>query len=141
MRELEIPRTLLEHLFDLANKTLPNECVGFLAGVSFGRVSAVFPLENVSPNSEKFYLAQPSGVIRALNAIKNQHLELVGIYHSHPRHGAVPSKTDLARAAWDVPYLILDVRAHQARAWDLLNGELEISVQITGRHDLEPDLG
>jgi [CysO sulfur-carrier protein]-S-L-cysteine hydrolase len=139
VRELEIPRTLFEHLFDLADNALPYECVGFLAGIHFERVSAVFPLANVAVEAQKFYLAEPSGVIRAMKAIKNQHLELVGIYHSHPHHAALPSKTDLASATWDVPYLILDVRARQARAWDLLNGELEILVRITERDDLKPD--
>ena len=91
----------------------------------------MFPLSNIASNAAGFYLAEPVGVIRALKAIKNQHLELVGIYHSHPRHEAVPSKTDLEKAAWDVPYLILDVRANTARAWMLLGETFEVPVQIT----------
>jgi proteasome lid subunit RPN8/RPN11 len=128
--KLEIPKLLHDHLFELAHRALPNECVGFLAGTSRGQVSAVFPLLNVASNAMGFYAAEPVGVIRALKSIKNQHLELVGIYHSHPRHEAVPSKTDLEKAAWDVPYLILDVKNHNARAWELLDGMLEIPVVI-----------
>lgn len=128
--KLELPKILFEHLFDLARSALPNECVGFLAGISNGQVSAVFPLVNVSGNASRFYSAEPSGVIRALKSIQNQHLELVGIYHSHPCHEAVPSKTDLERAAWDVPYLILDVQNSKARAWELLDQVLEIPVVI-----------
>jgi proteasome lid subunit RPN8/RPN11 len=101
-----------------------------LAGIAGGQVSAVFPLVNVAGDASSFYAAEPSGVIRALKAIKNQHLELVGIYHSHPRHEAVPSKTDLEKAAWEVPYLILDVTNNQARAWALLGGVLEIPVIV-----------
>lgn len=121
---------LHDHLFELAHQALPNECVGFLAGISRVRVSAVFPLLNVASKSFEFYAAEPIGVIRALKAIKNQHLELVAIYHSHPHHEAIPSKTDLAKAAWDVPYLILDVQNQNARAWELLDGVLEIPVLI-----------
>ena len=128
--KLELPKILLAHLFDLARSALPNECVGFLAGISSGQVSAVFPLVNVAGDASRFYAAEPSGVIRALKAIKNQHLELVGIYHSHPRHEAVPSKTDLEKAAWEVPYLILDVQNAKARAWALLDGILEIPVEV-----------
>ena len=128
--KLELPKILFEHLFELARNALPNECVGFLAGTSCGQVSAVFPLVNVAGDASSFYAAEPSGVIRALKSIKNQHLELVGIYHSHPRHEAVPSKTDLEKATWDVPYLILDVEHGQARAWELLDGVLEISVIV-----------
>ena len=128
--KLELPKILLAHLFELARSALPNECVGFLAGISSGQVSAVFPLVNVAGDASRFYAAEPSGVIRALKAIKNQHLELIGIYHSHPRHEAVPSKTDLEKAAWDVPYLILDVQRQTARAWVLLDEVLEIPVVI-----------
>jgi proteasome lid subunit RPN8/RPN11 len=128
--KLELPKILFDHLFELARKALPNECVGFLAGISSGQVSAVFPLANVAGDASSFYAAEPSGVIRALKSIKNQHLELVGIYHSHPRHDAVPSKTDLEKATWDVPYLILDVQHQTARAWSLLDGVLEIPVVI-----------
>lgn len=128
--KLELPKILFEHLFELARSALPNECVGFLAGISSRQVSAVFPLQNVAGDASRFYAAEPSGVIRALKSIKNQHLELVGIYHSHPRHEAVPSKTDLEKAAWDVPYLILDVQNAKARAWELLDRVLEIPVLI-----------
>ena len=128
---LEIPVLLYKHIFELAGQASPKECVGFLAGISARRVSAVFPLSNIASNAAGFYLAEPVGVIRALRAIKNQHLELVGIYHSHPQHEAVPSKTDLEKAAWDVPYLILDVRANTARAWMLLGETFEVPVQIT----------
>ncbi len=130
--KLELPKTLFDHLFALANDALPNECVGFLAGASREKVSAVFPLVNVASDASSFYVAEPSGTIRALKAIKNQHLELVGIYHSHPRHEAVPSKTDLEKANWDVPYLILDVQNLQARAWVLLGEVHEIPVVIQG---------
>jgi [CysO sulfur-carrier protein]-S-L-cysteine hydrolase len=128
--KLELPKILLDHLFELARGALPNECVGFLAGISSWQVSAVFPLVNVAGDATSFYAAEPSGVIRALKAIKNQHLELVGIYHSHPHHEAVPSRTDLEKAAWDVPYLILDVQHAKARAWELLDQVLEIPVVI-----------
>jgi proteasome lid subunit RPN8/RPN11 len=87
-------------------------------------------LVNVASNATGFYAAEPTGVIRALKAIKNQHLELVAIYHSHPRHEAIPSVTDLEKATWDVPYLILDVQNNKARAWALLDGALEIPVLI-----------
>ena len=130
LEHLEIPLLLHKHLFDLAGKALPNECVGFLAGMSARRVSAVFPLDNVSNDPTRLYLAEPVGVIRALKAIKNQHLELVGIYHSHPRHEAMPSKTDLERATWDVPYLILDVQHKHARAWMLFGETFEIPIEV-----------
>jgi proteasome lid subunit RPN8/RPN11 len=130
-RKLELPKVLYTHLFELARNALPNECVGFLAGISSEQVSAVFPLVNVAGDASSYYTAEPSGTIRALKAIKNQHLELVGIYHSHPRHEAKPSKTDLEKATWDVPYLILDVQNLKARAWELLDGMTEIEVVIS----------
>jgi proteasome lid subunit RPN8/RPN11 len=130
--KLEIPNILYDHLFELARQALPNECVGFLAGISRECVSAVFPLENIASDAVSFYAAEPVGIIRALKAIKNQHLELVAIYHSHPRHEAIPSHTDLSKATWDVPYLILDVKNQKVRAWELLDGILEIPVVIDG---------
>jgi proteasome lid subunit RPN8/RPN11 len=47
---------------------------------------------------------------------------LLGFYHSHPNHPAVPSAFDLAHAWPNLRYLILSVRGgrpEEARTWTL----------------------
>jgi proteasome lid subunit RPN8/RPN11 len=49
-------------------------------------------------------------------------LTLVGYYHSHPDHPAIPSEFDRAHALPNFRYLITSVRGGQAaeiRAWQL----------------------
>ena len=49
-------------------------------------------------------------------------LTLIGFYHSHPDHPAVPSSVDLEHAWPNLHYLILSVRegrAETARTWRL----------------------
>ena len=116
----------------LARAAAPAECVGFLAGREAFAATALFPLRNVAESPERRYLADPGGVARALKAIDADGLVLVAIYHSHPRGGAEPSRADLAGAAWDVPYLIVDGVTGRMRAWRLLGGAREVPLEVAG---------
>ena len=55
-------------------------------------------------------------------------LEVVAIYHSHPRGPAAPSATDLAEARWDVPYLIADPTSQALRAYRLVGTVREVTI-------------
>jgi proteasome lid subunit RPN8/RPN11 len=96
---------------------LPNECCGMLAGTiessatgtPVARVAAVFPLVNKTASPIE-YDAEPTSLIRAVQAARHRDLEIVAIYHSHPTSPPVPSKKDMARSYWEgVVYLILSL--------------------------------
>jgi proteasome lid subunit RPN8/RPN11 len=96
-----------------AEATYPNECVGLLLGqINEGRktVSAIYPVDNTwegqvnlaesdDPQSQRdrFYL-DPRDYLRADRAAREQGLDVVGCFHSHPDHPARPSERDLVGA-------------------------------------------
>jgi [CysO sulfur-carrier protein]-S-L-cysteine hydrolase len=129
-QNLELPRVLADQIARLARRAAPLEVVGLLAGPRLGRVSAIYPLENVAANPERAYVAEPAGLVRAIASIRSERLELVAIYHSHPNGPASPSETDIARSAWDVPHLIVDARTLTMRAWLLTDGVQEVQLNV-----------
>lgn len=68
------------------------------------------------------YWIDPADLLRVQRQAREQGLEIIGIYHSHPDHGAVPSECDRA-LAWPVySYLIVSVTAGQIldlKSWRL----------------------
>jgi proteasome lid subunit RPN8/RPN11 len=56
------------------------------------------------------YWIDPQEMLAAQRYVRDRHWEIVGIYHSHPDHAAVPSECD-RRLAWPrYAYLILSVQ-------------------------------
>lgn len=103
-------------------ETYPHECCGALLG-AHDRVAAIHPLPNVTTEGprrrfridDKDYLASERGASAA-------GLSLLGFYHSHPDHPAVPSQYDLDHAWPTFVYPIVSVVAGEAvalRAWML----------------------
>ena len=85
---------------------------------------ALYPLSNVAAAPQREYLADPVELLRALKAMRAEHLELVAIYHSHPIGPAQFSRTDRERAAYDVPYLIADLQGTHLHAYLLPEGQV-----------------
>ena len=68
------------------------------------------------------YWIAPEEMLAAMKDARQRNLEIVGIYHSHPDHPAVPSECD-RRLAWSqYSYLIVSVlqgKATNAQSWVL----------------------
>jgi proteasome lid subunit RPN8/RPN11 len=68
------------------------------------------------------FLVDPKELLAAMKRARARGLEIVGVYHTHPNHPAVPSAFDRAAAWPEWSYLILSVRqgrAREARSWVL----------------------
>jgi [CysO sulfur-carrier protein]-S-L-cysteine hydrolase len=128
---LYLPQALAEGLRDVARHASPLECVGVLAGPGGGRVTVVHPLSNIADHPTREYIGDPRDLIRVIKLVRSQGLELAAIYHSHPNGPAEPSRTDLAQAAWEIPYLIVDAKTGEIRAWQLLEGAQEVRLELT----------
>ena len=127
----------------------PSECCGLLVGrrVFVGdqspahedhrQVVAVVVTENVwesgmlesraqeeqgGHSDRDRYTIDPIDLLRVQKSAREQELEIIGIYHSHPDHPAVPSECDRT-LAWPVySYLIVSVVAGQVvdlQSWRL----------------------
>jgi len=107
---LTLPRALFEELREEARRALPNECCGLLGGR--GRsVTRVFRATNALA-SPAAYEIRPRELFALFRRLREEKLELVGIFHSHPTGDNCPSARDRERAYYpEAVYVILSPRA------------------------------
>ena len=123
-------RRILEH----ARAEAPNEACGLLTGRE-GYVIQVLPATNVAENPRVGYLMDPHDQIRYFQAIEEQGLDLLGIYHSHPVSPAYPSPTDLSMAYYpEAVYAIVSLMQSDnpiLRAFRIVDGQIsEVTFQM-----------
>lgn len=124
-------RQILKH----ARAEAPNEACGLLAGRE-GYVTQILPATNVAENPRVGYLMDPHDQIRYFQAIEEQGLDLLGIYHSHPVSPAYPSPTDLSMAYYpEAVYAIVSLMQSDnpiLRAFHIVDGQIsEVAFQIS----------
>lgn len=90
-----------------ASKVSAQECCGLLAGRG-EIITHIFPAENAHSQPATAYEIAPQKLFRVMKKIREEKLQLLGIYHSHPRGENFPSRSDMERAFYpDTPYFIL----------------------------------
>jgi proteasome lid subunit RPN8/RPN11 len=122
-----IPSGLRARIFEQLQRAYPNEGGGFLLGVQQGdslSVRDVHPVENVFAAEEQYhrYAMTPADWMSLEDEADTKGLSLVGYYHSHPDHPAIPSEFDRDHALPNFSYLIASVQQGQAvdfRGWRL----------------------
>ncbi len=123
----------------------PHECCGLLLG-SFAAggmkaITEVYPISNAREEEAKRnrFLIRPEELMRGERYADTRGLEVVGFYHSHPDHPAVPSAYDLEHAWPLYSYIVVSVSAGAAqdlRAWEMKPdrsrfNEEEISAEVS----------
>jgi proteasome lid subunit RPN8/RPN11 len=110
---LQIAANLLERIRDHARISYPCECCGFLLG-HFGADTSVCdlgPVENQHGEArETRYLISPRDWLKTEMEAAERGLEIIGVYHSHPDHPAIPSEFDREHALPMYSYIIVSVR-------------------------------
>ena len=86
-----------------AERAYPNECCGLLVGER--RAGDVFIREvhrsaNMAPTPANQFEIDPQLRFDLERRVREETLDLVGVYHSHPDGDAAPSQTDIQRA-WE----------------------------------------
>lgn len=128
-----------------AENSYPHECCGLLIGQLSGdnkTLIEVLPVENswdeatadefrdVAGSAElgktrrERYAIAPKTLLEVQKQARDRQLNIIGIYHSHPDHPAVPSAFDEAIAWQQYSYIIISVRQGNAadlRSWTLDN--------------------
>jgi proteasome lid subunit RPN8/RPN11 len=124
-----------------AEQTYPEECCGLLLGIHTGQdgdrenqVLEVYPAPNVwdrcvdkdldqaNITAHRRYRIDPSVTIEAQQYARANGWDIIGIYHSHPNHDAIPSEWDRAWAWPQYSYAIVSVENGTARdlqSWTL----------------------
>ncbi|OLE51672.1 MAG: hypothetical protein AUG51_21840 [Acidobacteria bacterium 13_1_20CM_3_53_8] len=125
---ISISQHHLDEISRHGEQEYPHECCGLLLG-SFAddgrkRVAEFLPISNAREESARHNrsLILPEEYARAERYARTRHLEIVGNYHSHPDHTAVPSQFDLEHAWPTWSYVIVSVREGHAadlRSWQM----------------------
>jgi len=130
---IRIKREALEAIRRHGEEAYPNECCGFLIGkVEDGQnvVMELYRAENEwstesrpDPATGKVesqrnrYLITPEQWRKADSFARNLSRGIIGYYHSHPDHPAVPSGFDLEHSCWPgESYIIVSVARGKAEA-------------------------
>jgi len=113
---LTISKELAEKIRAHGAETYPHECCGALLGKDGDprEILALFPLINRRDDSprNRFSVAT-ADVVEADKIARQQGLDVVGWYHSHPDHPARPSQYDRDHAWPWYSYIIVSVRNGQ----------------------------
>jgi proteasome lid subunit RPN8/RPN11 len=113
------------HMFTMQrhiNVEAPLEACGLLGGKN-GMVELVLPVKNAAGSRVRFQM-DPKAQFRAIEQIESEGLEIIAIFHSHPKGPSVPSPTDIAEASYRVVNIIWSKvgRRWQARGFWIEDG-------------------
>lgn len=135
-----------EHLAAIrahAESTYPDECCGLLLGKlsqNSKTLVEVIATENawsvetaeffssirasadVASKKRHHYTIAPEVMLRAQREARDRQLDIIGIYHSHPDHPAMPSEFDRVYAWYQYSYIIVSVpqgKAGTLKSWSL----------------------
>lgn len=118
----------LEEIKQHLEASYPHEACGFLIGRQEERaryITQIWPVENRSTeNQRRRFVIDPLDYMKAEREASRQDLQLLGIYHSHPDHPAVPSVHDLEFAQPYFSYFIHTIcegRMTDTRSYRLLD--------------------
>jgi len=118
---------LQQQIFEQMEATFPNEGGGFLLGIGTGadrQIEAVIQIENVFETEEQYhrYAMTPQNWMKIEDEADGRGLSVLGYYHSHPNHPAIPSEFDREHALPNFVYIITSVmegKAAEMLAWQL----------------------
>lgn len=123
-----------------AESTHPNECCGFFYGSEDGEfriVTEVRIAQNTKEGDQRRrFQISPLDYMKAEQYGDEKGLKLLGIYHSHPEHPAIPSEHDRSQAMPWFSYIILSV--YSSKLKDIRSYQLNEDRQFEEEEILTP---
>ena len=120
---VNLPSAAVDAIRAHGSQVYPDECCGALLGPRAGEIAEAFALPNETLGERRRrFLIGPDEYRTAERRASETGLELLGFYHSHPDHPAVPSQFDLDHAWPNLSYVIVSVKKGQPdemRSWRL----------------------
>lgn len=144
---IELNQQSIDAITAHAERDYPHECGGMLIGTFEGgkkTVVEIFPLENAREEEARHnrVLILPKDVMRAERYARENKLDVVGYYHSHPDEAAVPSQYDLDHALPVWSYVIASVikgKVADIRSWEMENDRSKFDEEQIGKKELATD--
>jgi proteasome lid subunit RPN8/RPN11 len=103
---VRIRREVLTQILEEARRSRNMECCGLLAGRD-GVITQAFPATNFLASATAYEIA-PQELFRIVRKIRVASLQIMGIYHSHPKGENSPSARDIERAYYpDAAHFII----------------------------------
>jgi proteasome lid subunit RPN8/RPN11 len=132
-----------EHLQTIRNhaeSNYPDECCGIILGylanegksvkeviptenVWNTEAAAEFPGERTAESKRRQYAIAPEVMLKMQKEARDRSLNIIGIFHSHPDHPAIPSECDRLYAWQGYSYIIVTVQ--NGKAGELLSWSLD----------------
>jgi len=106
---IRIPKTIYQGMLNHAKKEWPLECCGILSGKE-KTVQKAFELKNTEESPVK-YLMSPQDQLEVFEKMEKESMEMIAIYHSHPKTIPFPSETDVRLAFYpEVSSVIISLK-------------------------------
>jgi len=110
----------------------PNESCAMLFGEKIDdvwNVKEVFLTENIDKSQTNFTIS-PEELLKGYQLAEKMHLELVGVFHSHPNSDAIPSSTDKKFMRNNpIPWIIFSGVNNDLKAYLLDSDVIEIPIK------------
>jgi proteasome lid subunit RPN8/RPN11 len=124
---LHVSKALFEQIREHGQVHYPEEGAGFILGrvLQDDRFAErILPINNQFDSGSRHdrYLITPEDMIQSETKAEEMGLVILGVFHSHPNHPALPSEFDRERALPWFSYVITSVHhegAQESRSWRL----------------------
>ena len=109
MNAVRLPRTIVNQLLHLAQKSPEEEICGLISRDRDG-FKRCYPVANTAHDKKRFFALDSREQIAAMRTMREHGEELAAIYHSHPDAPPLPSLDDIVQHEYpDVLYLIVSL--------------------------------
>ena len=140
---MQVRREAADVIAAHARRDSPRECCGLLIGTELEVIEAV-AAANVAVEPHRHYQVSPVDHFAQIKRCRDaaapgaMAVNVIGVYHSHPRSAPVPSPTDLEEAFGEFLYIIAGPADGSAalalRAYRLQAGRFEdVQLIVAGR--------
>lgn len=124
MEKVNLKEEVVKALKEEAEEAYNEECCGFLFGheEQERNIVVAWPVENKMEDGRRRFEIGAEDYMKAEEKAEQEGLQLLGVYHSHPDHPAIPSQHDHKQAMPYFSYVIISVgrgTAQNIRSWQL----------------------
>ena len=106
---IRIPKSILHGMVEHAKRESPLECCGILGGKGH-TVERAFELQNAEKSPARYSMS-PEEQLRVFEEMEKGTMDMLAVYHSHPRTIPFPSETDVKLAFYpEVASIIISLK-------------------------------